>query len=161
MSNLAIITLPFLNNLLNKEDYSKDAGFVDLYTNDIDHPTYENELYLLYDDTVRTAQSMDTANKLSNLIEIKSITTRIINNKPYTIYKFWTNYKLRQLIGNCITLSAKEKIHIIKFWNEYYDIYENLLSNNILGYNSAGKIPSADYNGVYEEQIDYSLVVQF
>ena len=50
MSNLAIITLPFLNSLLNKEDYSKDAGFVDLYTNDIDHPTYENELYLLYDD---------------------------------------------------------------------------------------------------------------
>ena len=115
MSNLAIVTLPFLNSLLNKEDYSKDAGFVDLYTNDIDHPTYENELYLLYDDTVRTAQSIDTANKLSNLIEIKSITTRIINNKPYTIYKFWTNYKLRQLIGNCITLSAKEKIHIIKF----------------------------------------------
>ena len=35
--------------------------------------------------------------------------------------------------------------------NEYYDMYENLLSNNILGYNSAGKIPSADYNGVYEE----------
>lgn len=159
MSDLAKITLPFLDSRLVKEDYSPESGFVNMYLGDTDHPTYYKELYLMYDDSVRTQQSIETARKLNSLNTVIHVSSRTINNKNYIIYQFFTDSDIKKLLGSYVNLNAKEKIKIIKFWNNYDEVFEKLLSNSILGFEGNLSIPPADYNGSYSEYIENNLIV--
>jgi len=159
MSDLAKIILPFLSDCLVKEDCSTESGFVNLYINDTDNPTFDNEIYLMYDDSIRTEQSIKTARKLSSLIEVKFVKNRTINNKHYIIYQFYTNRNLRKFTAPYLNLNAKEKITIIKFWNDYDTVFEELLSKSILGFDGHDSIPPADYNGSYYEYTKNDLIV--
>lgn len=146
MSNYAKIIIPFINDNINKIDLTSSSGFVDLYTEDIDFPTNEDEIYLMYDAELRNEYSIDRAKRFLKIPELKRTYIKYINNKAYIIYSFKISQKNKQLYKGIISLDAEKRLKILQFWGTFDSIVDTTLNNNVLVYDTTYTIPPMDYN---------------
>ena len=66
MSQFEKIIIPLGIEGLKKEHFSKESGFTDSYTIDPDHPTDLHNIYLLYDASTRSTESIERARAFSS-----------------------------------------------------------------------------------------------
>lgn len=142
MTDFSKILVALLDDSLVKDDFSKDAGFIDCYTEDDDIPKYGNEYYLMYDDSKRTEQSIATARKLSQLSGLINTYSKRVNNKPVIVYSV-INPNVSKYFQNVQTFNTKDKTKVLNFWGN--DNISYILSNgNAFTFNTKHKAPKED-----------------
>lgn len=116
MSLFEKLLIPLLDSHLTKEDVSPEAGFFGCYTEDPDKP-YNEGVFLLYDDSIRTSQSVKTWNKLyASKTKAKEYFKRI-NNHTYRVYYFpLFNLGIKQILNGHRPTNTSDKTVIGLFW---------------------------------------------
>lgn len=111
--------VPLCDDNITRSDLLDGSGFVDAYTIDKNRPYYEDKVFLLYDNTITTEQSLHTFCKLSKLDTLHHRRFVNIHGKPHTIFCFnnplykkdFDSLKLRGKVE-----STKAKLEIYNFW---------------------------------------------
>ena len=156
--------VPFIHESFKKEDFSKEAGFVGIYYHDIDKPAGGKQLFLVYDDSVRTEESMDTARRINNQENVKRKYIRYVEGKPLMVYSYWVNPLLEDLFfKNSVSFSVKQKLKILQFWGTSdEEILDAILVPSYVYHTPETKwmpentIPSEDYRA---ELVDFRYSV--
>jgi len=130
MSIYTKLILPLIDKQLEVKDISKETGFVDAYTLDINRPYLTSHVFLLYK-RIATNEHFDILNKLSKLNTLYNKKYIKINNISYVLFCFIINSAIRKIRKNClISLTKDEKIRICNFW-KYTDCD---ITDYLLGY---------------------------
>lgn len=110
------LLIPLLDSNLTKEDLSPEAGFVEAYSNDINKPWLNSQIFLLYEDKDTRASHMRMIHfKECNCVYSTEFV--IIESKPYTIYAIALPQKeLLSILSNSFILSNEQRLKIGKFW---------------------------------------------
>ena len=143
MSTFEKIILPLIDNNLKSIDLTPAAGFIDSYTYDPDNPTWGNEFFLVFDDTVRNDYSKDVAKRLSKSKNIKKKYVKHVDGKPYFIYSFWVKPELNKLYEGVFTLNTKEVFDILQFWGPF-DNVSDLVLNPVIQTEVVHQMPLED-----------------
>ena len=114
---------------LNKDDFSKEKGFVNLYTADPDHPQKGHKIFLLYRKNPVNEETIKTHRKLSMDCRVRFDGIRYIKGIAYTLYSMYPypNYKID---NKTIYLSTEEKRKIIYFWGLGDEVTDWLLKES-------------------------------
>lgn len=157
MNNYMKLFLPLIQGLW-KEDFTKEAGFVDAFTNDINSPDENNYIYLMYTVCNEFQDYNRTYYKIRKLRNFHSSKTYKIGNHVYIIYKLIANVNsLKSLLKGVIQLNTLDIIRILQFWG-YNDDYVNsiVLNTNVkFESNCVVNIPEVDF------QTNCSLIDMF
>lgn len=145
MSRFEKIIIPFVDNTIKPEDFTKDAGFIDVYTSDPDKPSGDKEIFIVYDDRVRTKQSIDRARRFWYGGCVKRRYIKYVDSVPYMIYSFWVNPTTNGLYKKVIHLTPEQKIQILQFWGASDPIVSDVLSLPMLYVDIEDPMPIADY----------------
>ena len=114
---------------LNKDDFSKEKGFVNLYTADPDHPQEGHKIFLLYRTNPVNEETIKLNRKLRLDNRVKFNGVRYIKGIPYSLYSMhpYPNYKID---NKTIYLSTKEKRKVIDFWGLGDEVTDWLLKES-------------------------------
>ena len=114
---------------LNKDDFSKEKGFVNLYTADPDHPQKGHKIFLLYRKNPVNEETIKTHRKLSMDCRVRFDGIRYIKGIAYTLYSMYPypNYKID---NKTIYLSTEEKRKVIDFWGLGDEVTDWLLKES-------------------------------
>ena len=114
---------------LNKDDFSKEKGFVNLYTADPDHPQKGHKIFLLYRKNPVNEETIKTHRKLSMDCRVRFDGIRYIKGIAYTLYSMYPypNYKID---NKTIYLSTEEKRKVIDFWGLDDEVTDWLLKES-------------------------------
>ena len=114
---------------LNKDDFSKEKGFVNLYTADPDHPQKGHKIFLLYRKNPVNEETIKTHRKLSMDCRVRFDGIRYIKGIAYTLYSMYPypNYKID---NKTIYLSTEEKRKVIDFWGLDNEVTDWLLKES-------------------------------
>ena len=114
---------------LNKDDFSKEKGFVNLYTADPDHPQKGHKIFLLYKKNPVNEETIKTHRKLSMDCRVRFDGIRYIKGIAYTLYSMYPypNYKID---NKTIYLSTEEKRKVIDFWGLGDEVTDWLLKES-------------------------------
>lgn len=88
LNDVSIYIVPLIDDNITLTDLSIESGFVNAYTEDIDRPYLEDKVFLLYDSSVNTRESLDRFLKFSKLDTLHHQKYIKINKKHYTLYCF-------------------------------------------------------------------------
>lgn len=120
LNDVSIYIIPLLDDNLTWRDLTVESGFVNAYTSDKNRPYLEDKVFLLYDSSVNTRESLDRFCKFKNLDTVHNTTYITIDNKPYTVYCF-NSIKYRKDINSLKnygkTFSLDSALEINRFWN--------------------------------------------
>ena len=143
------LIIPLLDENITLEDLSLTSGFMDAYTEDVNHPYMDNHIFLLYSNEVITKESIECQRKLSKLPTLYSRRNLKINGHSYCSFAFAIcNKTIRQLKSQIGYLTDDEKCRINKFWHGTDDEVSKYLMNedNFLRFESVSHvIPEEDY----------------
>ena len=67
LNDVSIYIVPLIDPNISLVDISVESGFVNAYTEDIDRPYLEDKVFMLYDTSVNTVESMNRYLKFSKL----------------------------------------------------------------------------------------------
>lgn len=114
---------------LNKDDFSKEKGFVNLYTADPDHPQKGHKIFLLYRTNRVNEETIKLHRKLSMDCRVRFDGIRYIKGIAYSLYSMYPypNYKID---NKTIYLSTEEKRKIIDFWGLGDEVTDWLLEKS-------------------------------
>ena len=145
MSLFEKIIIPLIDENLSIEDVSTKSGFIDSYTVDLDHPSWEKVVYLAYDDSLRTDDTKKCARKLESLAVLKNTYVKVCDRKPIMIYKLYAKADLKNLFNGEIELTPKQMKRIFDFWGYDSDVAFYICSNKrkVLGVDH--NMPLEDY----------------
>lgn len=143
MTDFEKTIIPLINKTVEMTDIGNNTGFIGAFSKDIDNPK-DGELYLAYDDNVRTEASIARAQKLNNFPEYKGQYIKFINNCPWLIYKFVCKSEDKNILNDVVHLTAKQKMRILQFWGCDDDFTNNMLIKDTLKKSSDLYIPSED-----------------
>jgi len=151
LNDVSIYIVPLLDDNLTWRDLTVESGFINAYTSDKNRPYLEDKVFLVYDSSVNTRESLDRYCKLKNLDTVYNMKYITINNKHYTVYCF-SNPKYKKDInslknyGKAFSLEAK--LDINRFWTNvpvpelskrlFYPHYRN-------GETIEAELPEEDY----------------
>jgi len=146
MSKLAKILIPLIADKTTKNDYTEDAGFIDLYTFDMDKYKNYKGIYLMFKSNISTDASKTRSINLSRQPGIISVHTKIINGNPFIIYSFAKSELVKKITdSNICTLDSNSLKTILKFWGIDDKFVDYILSNcGCLTYNREKIIPETD-----------------
>ena len=117
MSTTYKFIIPLLNENITLKDISNQAGFVDIYSEDINRPYLDNHIFLMYDMST-TKEAFETNIKLKSMKNLYNVYNIKINNNSYTLYAFTiTSKSIKNIKRNAFSFSDKEKMRIFAFWN--------------------------------------------
>lgn len=153
MSTFEKIIVSFIDDNINESDLMPSAGFIDSYISDPDSPSGSKEFFLVYDDRVRTKDSIRRARKFEKSRNIKRKYIKYVDGVPYYVYSFWVKPEISKLYNGVVTLSAEQKSKILQFWTVFDSIADTVLSNQVLTLSVAHAMPLADYR---EDAFDIS-----
>lgn len=142
------LMLPLIDENLTLEDISDKAGFVDVYTLDVNRPSLTYHIFLMYRRTMEP-QSLKTREKLAKLKSFYSKKNVKIDNKLYVIYSFTLNMSMKNIRKNALlTLSKDDRTRIGNFWKfKDTDITDFLLGYSYLGNGFKDNVvPEEDYS---------------
>jgi hypothetical protein len=145
MTDFEKIATSLLTPDITPMDFTEKAGFVDSYTEDPDRPSGFNELFLVFDDTVRTEESIDRARRYARSPYLKNTYVKYISGNAYCVYSFWVSNDIKKLYNGIFTLTAEEKYKIAQFWGISSTVSNSVLTNGLLQYEVSHSMPLADY----------------
>ena len=67
LNDVSIYIVPLLDDNLTWRDLTVESGFINAYTSDKNRPYLEDKVFLVYDSSVNTRESLDRYCKLKNL----------------------------------------------------------------------------------------------
>lgn len=156
MSQLETLIIPLIDSSLTKKDFSKESGFVGLYTRDKDNPI-EGYIYLLYDFSKRTEQMNKTYVKLSYLKSLRKSFIRYINGVAHDVFCFVVPDSYKTLYHGLTYLTGGQKLDVIKFW-ESIDVTRMVLDLNPIQIEYMYEMPPNDYQpSIYEVFKKYGI----
>lgn len=124
------IILSLINKDLKLEDVSKEIGFVDIYTADINRPYLTNHVFLLYKRNMNP-KFLSIRKKLEKFDNFHSKRNMKIKDELYVLYCFTINKNIDLVRKNALLGLLKDsKEQICKFWN-FTDVD---ITDFILGY---------------------------
>lgn len=118
MSIFEKILIVLLDCDLIREDFSKDAGFVDCFTMDPDRPSGGHRLYLMYDGRKNTNESIRVHRKLNKHRNVIHQYTRLVDNNAYYIYELYIPKSIKNGLDLPFSLTDDEKDEVNKFWDD-------------------------------------------
>lgn len=114
------LLLPLLKNTnLKKEHLTKEAGFVEAYTDNSNIPLSNNNVFLLYEYIVDNKEKAERFDDLRGCIENDQTSKYFINGKYYLVYRFELDKTTESGLnktGIFIPYMKKSKEKIIDFW---------------------------------------------
>lgn len=119
LNDVSIYIIPLLDDNITLRDISPESGFINAFTEDKNRPQLSDKIFLLYDNSVNTEESLERYLKFEHLDTVHNKRSIIINRKPYTIYCFTiVNYRkeIKELSKSGKTFSDKAKTEILQFW---------------------------------------------
>lgn len=144
------LLLPLLN--LDRSDITPEAGFVDLYTKDVNAVHLDNHIFLLYDLEVKTKEAAMREYRMRFYKNISGKQFRTINNHRYLMYIFpIMNAEVRELIyEHKLTKSVDTSLKILKFWKySDDDVNKFILTSKYTGEKTQWKAIPKDDNPIY------------
>lgn len=146
MSKLAKILIPLIADKTTKENYTKDAGFIDLYTFDMDKYKNFQGVYLMFKSDVFTEASKSSSINLNKQPGIIDVYTKIIKGTPYIIYSFAKDDFIKKIINsNTYYLDADQMLKILSFWGTDDKFSKDMLTNGgMMTYCSEAPLPEND-----------------
>lgn len=155
MTEFEKIIIPLLDDSIVPSDVSEEAGFIGVYTEDIDNPE-PGFIYLVYDDNVRTDVSCERAVRFDRLSGIFKKYIKMVDSKPLFVYKFWLKPELKKLLKGPIQPDINQKMHIIRFWGLEDDISKQCIEQGTFGTKPIVKIPAQDYRASLREILEFA-----
>lgn len=156
MSTLMKLIIPLLDDSITKEDISEESKFIDAFAIDINRPTLDNHIFLLYKCDTSNKTAMNRYIKFNNLKSLYSQKTIYINQIPYTIYTFpRINSTINKIIRRCDITHYSDCSRILKFWKGEDDDV-----NRILLYGGEELIKRIDKNDAEKSvpEKDYAII---
>lgn len=152
LNDVSIYIVPLIDDNITLTDLSVESGFVNAYTEDIDRPYLEDKVFLLYDSSVNTKESLARSKKFSQLDTIHHKKYLKINKKHYTLYCFnLVKYKRDILSLRSVGKAERPEasLEINRFWCSMTvpDLVNRLfLSFYTYGEGIKAALPPSDYN---------------
>lgn len=119
LNDVSIYIVPLLDDNLTWNDLTVESGYINAYTTDKNRPFLEEKVFLLYDSSVNTRESLDRYRKFKQLDSLYNTKYITINNKHYTIYCL-SNSKYKKDIHNLQstgkTYNVSAALEINRFW---------------------------------------------
>lgn len=158
MSTMYKMIIPLLHKDLTKDDVNPDKGFVDIFSEDINRPYYDNCIFLMYKwDTTET--SYFRREKFKSLGIVKNERIICINNTYYVVFTITiTNPEIKRILKGLKVSNYADKMRIIKFWNfEEGDVNTVMFTSDVMFNYEHKIIPEEDYRG--EDETEKGLVI--
>lgn len=161
LNDVSIYIVPLLDDNLTWNDLTVESGYINAYTTDKNRPFLEEKVFLLYDSSVNTKESLDRYRKFKQLDSLYNTKYITINNKHYTIYCL-SNPKYRKDIHNLQstgkTYNVSAALEINRFWANVPvpELAQRLFLNTYrFGESINAELPEEDYYS-YEESDELS-----
>lgn len=147
MSTMYKMIIPLLSDEFSNEDFSDNAGFCGIYSEDINRPYERNCIFLLYEFSKATVESYNRFVKFDKLPEIKNKRVVKIDNNLYWLYTIHIlDSEVKRIQNGLGASNYKTSLKIAKFWNFKEGDINYMLSNKENVYNYAPSIvPEEDY----------------
>ena len=152
LNDVSIYIVPLLDDNLTWNDLTVESG----YTTDKNRPFLEEKVFLVYDSSVNTKESIERFRKFKKLDSLYNTRYITINNKHYTIYCL-SNPKYKKDINNLQstgkTYNVEAALEINRFWTNVPvpELAQRLfLSTYRFGDTISAELPEEDYYS-YEE----------
>lgn len=119
LNHVAKLVIPLLDDNITLDDISFESGFVNAYTDDINRPYMDNHIFLLYDSSFNTIESLNRYLKFRELETIHSSRYIMINKKHYILYSFSRSNNvsaINSIIRGSGTTAVNAKLDIYNFW---------------------------------------------
>lgn len=145
MSQFEKIIIPLGIEGLNRDYFSKESGFIDSYTTDPDHPTDLHNIYLLYDASTRSPESINRARAFSSNKYLKYQYIKYISGSPFIVYCFYTGEYGKYYFNGIFQLYSSQIITILQFWGLQDDITKLLIDTKAISVNTSHEMPLDDY----------------
>jgi len=150
MSNMMKLIIPLLDEGLVKEDFTKEAGFVNAYMFDKNRPYLDNHIFLVYKLPIQGKEAFNReVNFSTKCTNIQGFTVQEIKGEPYKIYAFpILNSDIKRILEKREKPKyTKSSIRILAFWRGYDDDVNAIMLTNKperigLDWNS---VPEYDY----------------
>lgn len=144
------LIIPLLDEALVKEDFTKEAGFVNAYMFDKNRPYLDNHIFLVYKLPIQGKEAFNReVNFSTKCTNIQGFTVQEIKGEPYKIYAFpILNSDIKRILEKREKPKyTKSSIRILAFWRGYDDDVNAIMLTNkperiSLDWNS---IPEYDY----------------
>ena len=151
LNDVSIYLVPLYDDNLTWRDLTTESGFVNAFTMDKNRPFLENKLFLAYDSSVNTKESLEVHCKMSKLDSYYNKRYITINKKHYTIYCL-NNPKyikdINNLRKNGKTITPDAMLEINRFWKgiNVPELASRLFFNNYrFGESIEAELPEEDY----------------
>ena len=145
MSQFEKIIIPLGIEGLNRDHFSTESGFIDSYTIDPDHPTDLHNIYLLYDASTRSPESINRARAFSSNKYLKYQYIKYISGSPFIVYCFYTGEYGKYYFNGVFQLYSSQIISILQFWGLQDDITKLLIDTKAISVNTSHEMPLDDY----------------
>lgn len=159
LNDVSIYIVPLIDDNITWRDLTVESGFINAFDTDKNRPYLEDKVFLMYDSSVNTKESLNRFLKFNKLDTRYSTTYITIDKKHYTVYCLSNpKYKkdINSLTTNGKTYSLEAKLEINRFWNNvsvpnlaerlFYDFYRcgdivkaELPEEDYYGYNDFGE----------------------
>lgn len=148
MSTHIKLIIPLLNESFSKEDFTKEAGFVDAYLYNKNTPHLLNHLFLLYKAEDRTYLGSVVMSKIQSMKSLYSWKTIKIGGHYYTLYIIsLIGNKMKNLIKGIPSFEQTDIEKTLKFWNlEDFEVNKIMLGIDSLLETDKKSVPEEDYS---------------
>ena len=154
MSKTDKLIIPLLDENITLDDISAEAGFIGIYSEDINRPYLDNHIFLLYDLANTTTKAYVRDKKLRSSKYLYGVyNVKIIGNE-FVMYVFnIVSNTIKNIKRNAFVFTDKEKMRIFTFWNFTDSDINSFLLNPLyfigIGFVRA-VVPEEDYKPSYE-----------
>lgn len=119
LNDVSIYIVPLCDDNITWRDLTVESGFINAFTSDKNRPFLEDKVFLVYDSSVNTVESLETHCKLSRLDSYYNKRYITINKRHCTVYclsnpKYNKDIKRLRNNGKPSTLDAMLEIN--RFW---------------------------------------------
>ncbi len=148
MSTSLKLLIPLAIDPIPLEMLSKEAGFIDAYTHDLNKPYLEDKIFLMYEADFNTNEK---AIRFEFFCRLKiPYYTYKINGKLRLIYFFDIKTKSiahPKMSSVCVIYNNDERYKIMEFWrNTEQDVTEHIFEHQTPIYYEKKVIPIEDYD---------------
>lgn len=153
------LIIPLLGLDFKREDLDPKNGFMEAYSYDINRPSLDNHIFLLYDSTV-TNESIERDARFKKIPSFYSRRDVWIKGHLFICYTFViTNKTIKDIKSNSNIIPENGLLRIYKFWNFTDNELNRFMFNNIYLITNQFEISSVpewdykeDYMLTYDEK---------
>lgn len=145
MSVFEQIIVPFIDETIKPSDLTEEAGFIDSFTYDIDHPTDKYIFFLVYDADLRNNSTIDRARRFDKSKKVRYSYIKFVNGKAWLVYSYWIGPEIKKMYTDNLHLTPEQKFHIAEWWGSDKVISRRVLMENSFVVDCTRSMPAEDY----------------